>query len=1200
MPPSGPNASDPRRPAQRRRPRPPARADPFEQLDSLGDEPTDPHHPHHAGHPHQTGSAGDSHFALDSLPDLTQQSDPQSAPPRRDAPRPSQRSQPPKPQPGTGVGTPPADAQAGSSAGAAGAYKLLHKLGGGGMGEVWVAQQHRPRRRVAIKLIRTDMSGGSIERRFELESEALARLQHEGIAQVYDAGYDKKRKRPYYVMELVEGRQLNRWAAEDAPNLGRRLRVIIKLCEAVAHAHARGVIHRDLKPANVIVTDEGRPKILDFGLARLADDNGARATVATQPGQLLGTLAYMSPEQADGDIDKLDGRTDIYSVGVIAYELLTGNLPIDVRGKTHYGAIKAIIEQSPPSLVGQDAHFNDDLDTIIRRALSKRREGRYNGAGEMAAALRHWRDVHLAPGGGPAMNVGSSGGIANSLRSAFTAFSSRGPDTSTLAERAASHRRGRRLLGTMVALVLLLGLVVAGVWFDLLPGRPKLVALLDRTGILPPEPAEPALTTDANDDPATDPPPRVIVETLGGNGIPPPADRGSRADASKQRVRAAANAASEAGRRLAQFVPGYVWRPDTSAKESDAIGADAQAIERSDEQRAAIEALANRHEAARAQLANRPSDAGAAALQYEAIAAALERSLERVESGDYLAVERAGGVVDQLLALTAADLDKIDSSRARAAAAEAALAELREGLDPLFAPEAQAVADRTVAAADDEALAALAARASAAEAARRFDRAADAVEAQMAYLAPFIESHRAADAAVAELPAGEARDGFQATLAQANARYADGDARAASRDWEALAGEAGEALAAAQLADKARRELEQAWRGVEDAIELAREDEAAFAAELADELAALPPASPRRLATEGLAGALGGGFEQIAQLAEAGRQQGDVKRLGESPIEVAAAAGALMDWARARRRMAQMLEGAGVALPDDDVAAWMTQPRTLLAFAAAARKQADAALQQEQEAIANAFQAAAASAKEASDALVAAGGAEAAGVPDDAAVAKAVRNRDFAKLQEWAGVATALRERATLLGQANDADPETGRRPLHEAALLPGDPGVAEVQKWLDAGARPLEPDKDERTPFGLALEAGNAEAAALLAEAGGLPPFFEESNQPILLLAHTAESIELVASIYAKNNVSVRNRRFGRSGGTALHMLIDNARFRRLPLAEQAAAARALVEAGVDPAAQDNAGRTPADYAQRRSLPELTAELRRLAEASR
>lgn len=271
-------------------------------------------------------------------------------------------------------------------------FEILSVLGSGGMGMVYHARQQQPARTVALKLIRPDLATPASRRRFQTEMETLARLRHPGIAAIYEGGtlVTAAGEQPYIAMEYVEGTPLVEVMADRRLNRAARVALLARLCDAVEHAHRRGVIHRDLKPANVLVEmvdGVAQPRVLDFGVARLTDRE-TRATFATAPGELLGTLTYMSPEQTDGDPNGIDTRADVYSLGVIGYELLCGVLPVDVPSTSVYSAIQAIRETPPRPLHHHDRTLHGDLNTIILKALAKDREQRYQSAAALAADLR--------------------------------------------------------------------------------------------------------------------------------------------------------------------------------------------------------------------------------------------------------------------------------------------------------------------------------------------------------------------------------------------------------------------------------------------------------------------------------------------------------------------------------------------------------------------------------------------------------------------------------------------------------------------------------------------------------------------------------------------------------------------------------------------------------------------------------------------
>ena len=279
-----------------------------------------------------------------------------------------------------------------------GNYQIVRVLGEGGMGTVYEAEQQKPRRTVALKVMKAGMAGEQMLRRFQQEAEALGRLQHPGIAQIYDAGTAEQGfgPQPYFAMELIDGRPILRYAEETKLHLRGKLELMAKVCDAVHHAHQRGILHRDLKPGNILVDQTGQPKILDFGVARVMDSD-VQATRQTDLGQLIGTLAYMSPEQAGGDTHSLDIRSDVYALGVILYELLAGHLPYQTKGLALHEAVQTIQQQDPTSLSSINARYRGDVEVIVEKALEKDRDRRYGSAAELASDIRrHLADEPIA------------------------------------------------------------------------------------------------------------------------------------------------------------------------------------------------------------------------------------------------------------------------------------------------------------------------------------------------------------------------------------------------------------------------------------------------------------------------------------------------------------------------------------------------------------------------------------------------------------------------------------------------------------------------------------------------------------------------------------------------------------------------------------------------------------------------------------
>jgi len=266
-----------------------------------------------------------------------------------------------------------------------GGFRILRLIGAGGMGVVYEAEQTNPSRRVALKLVRGGLASESNLRRFQHESEVLAWLDHPGIAHVYQAGTEETGygEQPWFAMELVRGEPLTEYARRVNLDVAGRVSLLDRVCAAVQHAHGKGVVHRDLKPGNILVDERGNPKVLDFGVARVLDGELVSRSLATGTGELIGTLPYMSPEQVAGDPTRVDVRTDVYALGVIAYELLSGRRPHDL-GELSLPSAARVIQQDEPEPLGRLVPGLDrDLVTIVHKALEKEPNRRYASVADL-------------------------------------------------------------------------------------------------------------------------------------------------------------------------------------------------------------------------------------------------------------------------------------------------------------------------------------------------------------------------------------------------------------------------------------------------------------------------------------------------------------------------------------------------------------------------------------------------------------------------------------------------------------------------------------------------------------------------------------------------------------------------------------------------------------------------------------------------
>ena len=289
-----------------------------------------------------------------------------------------------------------------------GPYRLIRELGVGGMGQVWLAEQTEPvRRLIALKLIRAGMYDAAVVQRFQAERQSLAIMDHPAIAKVFDAGTTPVGQ-PYFAMEYVDGLPITDYCDQNRLSIRERLTLFVQVCEGVQHAHQKAIIHRDLKPSNILVVEvdgKPRPRIIDFGLAKAITPSAPGQTLFTHLGTFLGTPGYMSPEQADPEVRDIDTRADVYSLGVVLYELITGFVPFDTTDwkKQKLDEMLRQLREADPRRPSSKVSANrntssgraaargvdsrhlvkllrGDLDWIALKALEKDRERRYGTA----------------------------------------------------------------------------------------------------------------------------------------------------------------------------------------------------------------------------------------------------------------------------------------------------------------------------------------------------------------------------------------------------------------------------------------------------------------------------------------------------------------------------------------------------------------------------------------------------------------------------------------------------------------------------------------------------------------------------------------------------------------------------------------------------------------------------------------------------
>ncbi|MDG2424945.1 MAG: serine/threonine-protein kinase [Phycisphaerales bacterium] len=296
-----------------------------------------------------------------------------------------------------------------------GPYKISAIIGQGGMGTVYKAMQESPRRAVALKVVKRGVVSRSARKRFEYEAQTLGRLRHENIAQIYEAGTHESDggSQPYFAMEYIpNARSITEYAQEKNLGTRERLALFSKVCEALQHGHQKGIIHRDLKPGNILVTGNGVPKVIDFGVARSTDSDMAFTTLRTEVGQLIGTLQYMSPEQCEADPADIDTRSDVYALGMVLYELLTDTPAYDLKNAAIHEAVRVIREEEPTRLSSVNRSLRGDIETMTFKALQKNRDFRYQSATELGQDIaRYLRDEPIA-----ARPLGAIGIMRRSIR----------------------------------------------------------------------------------------------------------------------------------------------------------------------------------------------------------------------------------------------------------------------------------------------------------------------------------------------------------------------------------------------------------------------------------------------------------------------------------------------------------------------------------------------------------------------------------------------------------------------------------------------------------------------------------------------------------------------------------------------------------------------------------------------------------------
>lgn len=292
-------------------------------------------------------------------------------------------------------GPPTASEQLAAMPKSIGQYELVCTIGVGGMGVVHKAMQQHPKRAVAIKVLRVGDISSTRLQRLIFEGELLGKLNHRCIAKVLEVGSFEMlgEMQPFIAMELIEGKTLLHYLDQNNLTIDEKLSLLVEIGEGVSYAHQHGVVHRDLKPSNILITEQGEVRILDFGVASYIDSNEQMNTMLTDMGQLVGTLTYMSPEQATGNNKEIDTRSDVYALGGIAYRILSGQLSHDVKSAPLHESVRKICEEAPSLLGVFDSAYKGDIETIVSKALEKEKDRRYQSVRSFVEDLqRHRRD----------------------------------------------------------------------------------------------------------------------------------------------------------------------------------------------------------------------------------------------------------------------------------------------------------------------------------------------------------------------------------------------------------------------------------------------------------------------------------------------------------------------------------------------------------------------------------------------------------------------------------------------------------------------------------------------------------------------------------------------------------------------------------------------------------------------------------------